>query len=167
MKYRTKFLQTAAVTGWLMVCASVLSAAAATNKTVVARARTAAVAAPTISPVTEQTIPRSSFAVPRKIAEGKDPFFPNSTRIYNVGISAPTNGTPTIVADLTLKGISGTTEQPLAIINSTTFTTGETNEVIIKNGRIKVLCLEINMSAGTVLLQIGGERRELRLQALK
>ena len=65
--------------------------------------------------------------------------------------------------DLVLKGISGTMEKPLAIINSTTFTVGESNEVILKNGRMRIQCVEINMAAGTVLLQIGSARRELRL----
>ena len=65
--------------------------------------------------------------------------------------------------DLVLKGISGTMEKPLAIINSTTFTAGESNEVILKNGRMRIQCVEINMATGTVLMQIGSERREFRL----
>lgn len=112
-------------------------------------------------------VPVSTFTVPRKATEGKDPFFPNSSRVYGVDTTAKAVGTPNITADLTLKGISGTPEQPLAIINTTTFTTGESNEVLIKNGRVKIQVVEINMSAGTVLLQIGAERRELRLAPLK
>lgn len=107
--------------------------------------------------------PQSVFMVPRKIADGKDPFFPNSSRVYGTETATKGPGTTPVVADITLKGISGTPEQPLAIINTTTCTTGETAEIITKNSRIKVQCLEINMAAGTVLLQIGTERRELRL----
>lgn len=141
-----------------------LGAATAAEKDtpVVVRARTAAptVAAP-VTP-TPAAPPVSTFVIPRKITEGRDPFFPNSTRVYGTD-AAVTNRPPSIAADLVLKGISGTPEQPLAIINTTTFTTGEMNEVIFKNGRLRIQCLEINMTAGTVLIQLGGERRELRL----
>lgn len=140
--------------------------AAEKDKPLVAKARTVA-PAPAVPPVVElPEPPLSTFVVPRKIADGRDPFFPNSSRVYGVD-STVTNRAPTIVADLVLKGISGTTEQPLAIINTTTFTVGEINEVIIKNGRLRVQCLEINMSLGTALLQIGSERRELRLASSK
>lgn len=111
--------------------------------------------------------PQSIFMVPRKAADGKDPFFPNSSRVYGTDTVTKSTGPAPVVADLTLKGISGTPEQPLAIINTTTCTTGETAEIITKNSRIKVQCVEINMAAGTVLLQIGSERRELRLAPLK
>jgi hypothetical protein len=55
----------------------------------------------------------------------------------------------------------------LAIINNTTFTTGEENDVITTAGRMRVRCVAINMVHGTVLVQVGGERRELRLQPQK
>ena len=112
-------------------------------------------------------IPQSVFVIPRKVDEGKDPFFPNSSRVYGADATAKPGAKPQPVADLTLRGISGTAEAPLAIINTTTCTTGETAEIITKNSRIKVQCLEINMAAGTVLLQVGAERRELRLAAGK
>lgn len=112
-------------------------------------------------------VPVSVFVIPRKAGEGKDPFFPNSARVYGTETTVKAGGTPVIAADITLKGISGTPEQPLAILNTTTCTTGETAEIITKNSRVKVQCLEINMAAGTVLLQIGSERRELRLAAGK
>lgn len=113
--------------------------------------------------------PQSVFVLPRNATEGKDPFFPNATRVYTSQAPAKTKVpvAPALVADLALKGISGTTEEPLAIINTTTFTTGEENEVITKAGRIRVRCVTINMGLGTALVQIGSERRELRLQPLK
>lgn len=115
----------------------------------------------------EPPLPRSVFVSPKKTAEGRDPFFPNSTRPYGVDDSPKTAARTTPDAELALKGISGTPEQPLAIINSTTFTTGEDNEVITRVGRIRIRCVEINVAAGTVLIQMGGERRELRLQSAK
>lgn len=111
-------------------------------------------------------VPKSEFSIPRKVTEGKDPFFPNSTRVYGADVTAKPEATQ-IAPDLALKGISGTPEQPLAIINTTTCTTGELAEIITKSGRMRVQCVEINMAKGTVLLQIGAERRELRLSPNK
>jgi hypothetical protein len=166
MKHQTKILRTAGACGVLVIWTALLPAgAAATNATVVARARTASVK-PAPAPVAP-AIPQSTFVIPQKATEGKDPFFPTSTRVYNVGRSAPTNNVPSLSADLILRGISGTPEQPLAIINTTTFTTGETNEVLVKNGRVRVQCLEIDMAIGRVVLQVGSERRELNLTPLK
>lgn len=130
----------------------------ATKTAPVKSASEAAAVLPDPSPV-----PQSVFVVPRKVAEGKDPFFPNSSRVYGVDATAKPGTKPQVVADIVLRGISGTAEEPLAIINTTTCTTGETAEIITKNSRLKIQCLEINMAAGTVLLQIGAERRELRL----
>ena len=158
-----------ALTAWL---GSVGASASPTNM-VVATRNVSAKSAPVKTPAAAGAVlpepapaPLSVFVIPRKMTEGKDPFFPNSTRVYGE-TSTKTAGTTPIAADISLKGISGTAEQPLAIINTTTFTTGETSEVILKNSRIKVQCLEINMAAGTVLLQIGAERRELRLAPQK
>jgi hypothetical protein len=111
--------------------------------------------------------PQSVFVIPKKPAEGKDPFFPSATRIYASETTVkPTN--PVLpVGDLSLKGISGTAAEPLAIINTTTFTTGEENDVITSAGRMRIRCVAINMGNGTVLVQAAGERRELRLQARK
>ncbi len=110
--------------------------------------------------------PQSVFVIPKKSTEGKDPFFPNATRVYNSDTVKPT-GPVVSVGDLSLKGISGTAAAPLAIINTTTFTTGEENDVITTAGRMRVRCVAINMITGTVLVQVGGERRELRLQPQK
>jgi hypothetical protein len=111
--------------------------------------------------------PQSVFVMPKKAAEGRDPFFPNATRIYNLDTEVKLKGPAPVVVDLSLKGISGTAAEPLAIINTTTFTTGEDNDVITTAGRMRVRCVEINMLKGTVLVQVGGERRELRLQSKK
>lgn len=167
MKSRTaQFL----ATGWFGLLAFQLSlaplSASETNHVVQVRAKTLNATNPAAKPAapTEEAAPPavSTFNIPRQPAEGRDPFFPNSSRVYTVDVvKAPE--TPRVEADLTLKGISGTPEQPLAIINTTTFTTGEVNEVITKTGRPKITCVEINMTAGTVLVQIGAERRELRL----
>jgi hypothetical protein len=118
-------------------------------------------------PFVEPSVPQSTFQVPKKSAEGRDPFFPKSVRIYGVDSVTKTVPTPTPIAELALKGISGTPEQPLAIINNATFSTGEEGDVATRAGRIRIRCVEINMSAGTVLVQVGGQSRELRLAPSK
>ncbi len=119
------------------------------------------------APVVLPPPPQSVFVIPKKATEGKDPFFPNATRIYNSDAAVQPKGPVVSVGELSLKGISGTAAEPLAIINTTTFTTGEENDVITKAGRMRVRCVEINMVLGTVLVQVGGERRELRLRPQK
>lgn len=155
---------TCGITSLGLLCFALASTPAAEkNQPLVAHARTAAPAAVAPATTTPPVPPMlSTFAIPRKATDGRDPFFPNSSRVYGAD-AAVTNRAPSVVADLVLKGISGTTEQPLAIINTTTFTAGESNEVLLKNGRIRIQCVEINMAAGTVLLQVGSERRELRI----
>ena len=113
----------------------------------------------------EAVVARSEFSLPRKVTEGRDPFFPNSTRPYGAGATTKAVGESSVSeVEFVLKGISGTAEQPLAIINTTTFTTGEENEIIIKSKRIKIRCIEINMTSGTVLIEHAGARRQLKLQ---
>jgi 2-methylaconitate cis-trans-isomerase PrpF len=111
--------------------------------------------------------PQSVFVIPKKPTEGKDPFFPNATRVYASDTPVKMTSPVVPVGDLSLKGISGTAAEPLAIINTTTFTTGEENDVITSAGRMRIRCVAINMGNGTVLVQAGGERRELRLQPKK
>jgi hypothetical protein len=137
--------------------ASRWGAGAQTNSA--AAGRGFAVQPPFIAPAT----PQSNFRLPKSLAEGRNPFFPQSTR--HLGAEAVTKSNVVVMptADLTLKGISGTPEQPLAIINNQTFTAGETGDVTTLAGKIRILCVEINMAAGTVLVQVGGQRRELRL----
>lgn len=150
----------------LALTALVFSLPAASTNTVAAKP--AAARNEVAAPAELLPPPQSVFVIPKKASEGKDPFFPNATRVYNTGIEVKPKGPPMVnMSDLTLKGISGTAAEPLAIINNTTFTTGEDNDVITTAGRMRVRCVEINMSLGTVLVQVGGDRRELRLQGKK
>jgi hypothetical protein len=147
-----------------VACATALSAAE-TARDLTAHARTAQPAVAT-EPAAAP-LPVSTFNLPRKAAEGRDPFFPLSTRMFTADQPAPTNRTGIVTADLTLRGLSGSPERPLAIINTTTFGKGDTSEVIVKNDRLRVTCVEIDMATGTALVEVGGERRQLRLAAEK
>jgi hypothetical protein len=54
-------------------------------------------------------------------------------------------------------------EHRLALINNHTFEAGEEAEVTTITGRILVRCLQIREES--VLIQVGPERRELRMRA--
>jgi hypothetical protein len=151
---------------WLAVAAAVASVWAGPSNgaaSAPAGAERFVVPPPFVAP----PIPQSVFVLPKKPAEGRDPFFPKSTRVYGEDQSAKPVKPATPVAELVLKGISGTAEQPLAIINNVTFAVGDELDVPTKAGRMKIRCLEINKDAGTAAVQMGGERRELRLAPLK
>jgi len=118
-------------------------------------------------PFIEPAVPQSTFGQPKRQAEGRDPFFPKSNRVYGMDPTPKPDTIPVPTAELTLKGISGTPEQPLAIINNMTFTAGEENDVTTRAGKIRIRCIEIKMSEGTVLVQVGGKSHALRLAPSK
>jgi hypothetical protein len=123
----------------------------------------AAITFGTQPPFIEPAAPQSSFTQPKRREEGRDPFFPKSIRPYGEESKQKNVPPVTPIAELALKGISGTPEQPLAIINTTTFAAGEEGDVLTRAGKIRIRCVEIRMSEGTVLVQVGGQSRELRL----
>jgi len=113
-------------------------------------------------------IPKSVFTVPTAPGQGKDPFFPLSTRLWPPpplpDLTATTTNIPTnVVVQLDLKGISGVANHRLAIINNQTFEVGEEAEVAVKAGRVRVVCKEIKDDSVRVL--VNGQERTLRLRA--
>jgi hypothetical protein len=120
----------------------------------------------TNAPAAVREIPKSVFIMPTSPQEGKDPFFPKSTRLFTSVVFVPT--TPTakplpIQLDLQLKGISGAADHRLAIIGTRTFEVGEEHEMGTGPGRVRVRCIEIKNDS--VLIQIGDEQRVLHLRA--
>jgi len=114
----------------------------------------------------DPALPQSAFVMPRSSTEGRDPFFPRSNRPYTTFqplVKVETNAAPTISADLKLKGISGSSDKPLALINNHTFEAGEEADILSGLDRIRIRCLEIRKDS--VLIQIGPERRELRMRS--
>ena len=108
-------------------------------------------------------IPQSVFIIPASPREGKDPFFPRSMRPY-ASIVVKTNMQPAVIAvELHLNGISGAAGRRLAIINNRTFEANEEAVVPTSAGLARIRCMEIK--ADSVLIQIGGEQRILRLRA--
>jgi len=105
---------------------------------------------------------RSVFTAPKNSKEGRDPFFPESTRL--VDISAPTNRAPEITS-LTVPGISGTPEHLLAIINNHTFAVGDEGDVLTATGRIHLRCVEIQTNA--VVVEVDGQLHRIKLETNK
>lgn len=106
---------------------------------------------------------RSVFVIPTGPQEGKDPFFPRSVRAYGVTAPVKPGHTNSPTVELMLNGISGSTDKPLAIINNVTFGVNDDNDVPVKGRRIRIRCVDINLSEGRVRVQIGSETRDLRL----
>jgi hypothetical protein len=105
-------------------------------------------------------VPKSVFVIPATPQEGKDPFFPQSTRLRPIVRLTGTNPPPA-VAELELKGISGSTNHRLAIINNRTFETGEEGEVISNGSRVRIKCGEIGSDSVRVI--VNGKERALHL----
>ena len=119
-------------------------------------------AAPVAQPVTQVAL-RSVFVLPTNPSEGRDPFFPTSTRPYEDAASKIP-----MVADLTslvLKGISSSPEHRLVIINNHTFGVGDEGDVLTSHSRIHIRCIEIKDK--TVVFESGGQRHELSYEQPK
>ncbi len=114
-------------------------------------------AAPVAQPAAPEVVLRSIFVMPKGPKDGRDPFFPNSTRPYEI-VSA----NQPHVADLSsivLKGISGPSNRRLAIINSHTFGVDDEATLSTPQGPIRIRCIEIK--ADSVVIESGGQRHEL------
>jgi hypothetical protein len=107
----------------------------------------------------EILIPKSVFVIPSNSQEGTDPFFPKAVpRIQ----PAPKDPRPTGAAELHLKGFSGTPQHRLAIISNYTLAEGEEGDLNLGTTRVHLRCVEIK--ADSVVIEVSGERRELRLR---
>ena len=111
-------------------------------------------------------IPQSAFA--DKQDSGRDPFFPQSVRRRQVITRViATNNVPQVSAifgQLLLKGISGTRDQRLALINSSTIAEGELADIRCGRQTVKVRCVEIRDRSVLVELHGTSETKELKLR---
>ena len=146
---------------WLCGCsAALLCLATSAAQT---PGKTAAPAGTKPEAATEQEVPRSLFTIPTTPKEGRDPFYPSSTLGFpNANVTRTNNTVAAAPPRMSLMGISGTREKPLAIINGRTFGKGEDQEVPSPNGKLRVKCVEIKEDS--VIIDVNGERQELRLR---
>jgi hypothetical protein len=119
-------------------------------------------AAPPIAPPAKTEIPKSTFALPANSNEGRDPFFPDSTRVYQQQ-EAKQHVNESPVTALQVKSIMGAAPRFFAIIGTRdysggahTFGVGEDGEVIYKDGRrVAVHCIKITPTS--VLVEADGQ----------
>jgi hypothetical protein len=138
-----------------------LSAAAGLSVVV---ALSAPVAKPAAAPEPE-VIPKSVFVIPATAGGARDPFFPSRLIQGEVAKVQTTNTTarPSTAGCLVLKGLSGAPSNPLAMINGRTMARGEDAEIITDCGRLLVHCVDI--TTNSAIVEVAGERRELRLRS--
>ncbi len=104
---------------------------------------------------------RSVFILPASPKEGRDPFFPLSSRT----IGNPVVSTNHIVEITSIKvpGISGAPGHLLAIINTHTFAIGEEGDVKTDSGSLHIRCVDIQ--ANHVMVLINGQIHRLNVES--
>jgi len=103
---------------------------------------------------------QSVFILPANTQEGRDPFFPESTR----ALETPQLSAHAVeISSLKVPGISGTPGHLFAIINNHTFAAGEEGDVRTAAGVVHIHCLEIQNSS--VLLEINGQTHRLNVES--
>jgi hypothetical protein len=144
-------------------CGAVTALAALTGllAAVAAQASPAPAAKPAPPAPAEVAIPSSVFVNPATPQEGRNPFFPLSKPATPL-VSPSTPAPALAIVELELKGISGTAEHRLAIINNRTFEEGEEGTVATNVGRVRLACRQINPDCVRVLLN--GTERTLTLR---
>lgn len=99
---------------------------------------------------------RSVFVMPTSAREGRDPFFPESTRPYEDSAASKRTVDANAFA---VKGISWEHGRPMVIINNHTFALGDEGDVLTANGRMHIRLAEIKRDV--VVIEVNGARREL------
>lgn len=115
--------------------------------------------------VTQTNIARSMFVIPKEAVEGRDPFFPNTTRSLSGEKTLVKTAAAAPLALLVLNGLSGTPDHRLAMINGRTLAQGESSDISIGGVLVKVRCVEIKEK--TVVVESGGTRQELFMRGEK
>lgn len=106
-------------------------------------------------------VPLSQFTIPSTAAEGRNPFFPDST--FGKVVAKPTDPTAKVTVTLDLKGISKVGSKWFALINNRTFEAGEDADITMPGGRkVHVLCVSIRTDGATI--EADGVRQELKLK---
>ena len=103
---------------------------------------------------------RSVFIIPSNAREGRDPFFPESTRPFEAAVQVSHKVEAT---SLVIKGFSGTPSHRFVIINNHTFAPGDEGDVLTNNGRAHIHCVEIRNNV--VVVEINGQRSEIPYQS--
>ena len=112
--------------------------------------------AKTPAPPAKTPPPRSTFIIPASAKDGRDPFYPESTRAFEVAV---TTSHVVEITSLKVKGYSVMHGHPMVIINNHSFMVGDEGDVLTPGGRIHVRCLQI--SANATVIEVNGQRHNL------
>jgi len=104
----------------------------------------------------------SPFTVPIGTKDGRDPFFPESTRTFDAMKAASQTNRTAEITSLTVPGISGTEGNLLAIINNHTFAAGDEGDVLTPSGRVHLRCIEITPTY--VVVVVNGRSHRINLE---
>jgi hypothetical protein len=110
---------------------------------------------------TNSIAPVSVFTMPTSPREGRDPFYPESTRPYEENKPAGLTVDP---ASFAVKGLSVQNGRAMVIINNHTFAVGDEGDVLTTEGRMHIHLVQIQDNVAVIL--VNGLRRELPI-ALK
>jgi hypothetical protein len=107
--------------------------------------------------------PESVFNIPSTSREGRDPFFPQSTR----GLPVIPKSVKPVHVDISnaiiLNGLAPSGAKRTAMINGRTFEIGEEADVRLPDGtKVHIKCEDIKEDSATV--KVNGQTRELRLR---
>jgi hypothetical protein len=107
---------------------------------------------------------QSVFIMPVNPKEGRDPFFPNSIRVYRDTPVKSQDGGGIAIGSMKLKGISGSGTNLIATINNHNFAVGEEGEINTSQGRVHLRCIGINPQTRSATIQVrSGQMAELFL----
>jgi hypothetical protein len=102
--------------------------------------------------------PRSVFSLPTNPREGHDPFWPESTRIFDSAPSVTHSVEPTT---LKINGYSMVNGRPIIIINNVSFLNGDEADLPAPGGgRTHLHCVDIQPDY--VVVEVNGVRRDIR-----
>lgn len=104
---------------------------------------------------------RSIFILPTSSKDGRDPFFPNSTRTVEIAPTAANNNKEAEITSLKCPGVSGTPDRMLAIINNHSFAVGDEGDVTTSTGKIHLRCLEI--LSDVVVVEVNGRVHRIKI----
>ena len=114
-------------------------------------------AEPPKAPAPKLPPPHSVFVMPVNTSEGRDPFFPESNRVFE---DNPATQHHTIDENsFKIKGISYEHGRPMVIVNNHTFAVGDEGDVLTTAGRVHLRLIEIR--ADYVTIEVNGSRRQL------
>jgi hypothetical protein len=123
-----------------------------------AAAGAGAPATPAASAQELSEVPKSVFAIPATIKDGRNPFFPYAPQPKPVPAPGPSQ---VITEGFILNGITSPPKRT-AMINGRTFEVGESAEVRVGGSKVLIKCEDIRDSS--VIINVGGQSRELRFR---